>query len=127
MKFDSSMYMNTSLNTSAMKVLNQSANTKIAQPKVNTKVFSSTLKQIQANTTPEKQEAKRRETAQDFEAFFMQMTLKEIRPKNSGGLFDAGMAEEVFHQFMDEEIAKEISKGANSIGISDAVYMQMSK
>lgn len=74
--------------------------------------------------SPAQQQQKAKETAQDFEAMFVQLSLKEMRPKLEGGLFNHGLAEDVFYQFMDEAIAKEISKSENNFGIADAMLEQ---
>lgn len=65
-----------------------------------------------------------KETAQDFEAMFVQMSLKEMRPKLEGGIFNHGLAEDVFYQFLDEAIAKEIAKSENNFGIADQMMQQ---
>lgn len=80
------------------------------------------LKQIiNKNTQEEKVNA-----AKEFEALFVQMSLKEMRPKPSeGGFFNAGQSEQMFYDFMDEAIAKEISKSpSNSFGIADMMLKQ---
>lgn len=66
------------------------------------------------------------ETAQEFESVFIQTSLKHMRPQESKGLFNAGMAESIFMDYLDEAIAKEISKSANNFGIADAVIQQNS-
>ncbi|MDD9898258.1 MAG: rod-binding protein [Candidatus Melainabacteria bacterium] len=65
-----------------------------------------------------------KETAQDFEAMFVQMSLKEMRPKLEGGIFNHGLAEDVFYQFLDQAIAKEIAQSQNNFGIADAMLEQ---
>lgn len=67
------------------------------------------------------------EAAQDFESVFIQMSLKQMRPTSQGGLFSAGMAEDVFYQFLDEAIAKEIAKSESNFGIAEAVERQVFK
>lgn len=64
------------------------------------------------------------EAAKDFEAVFVQMTLKEMRPKLEGGMFNAGLAEDVFYQMMDEAIAKSIAHSENNFGIADQLIKQ---
>lgn len=66
-----------------------------------------------------------RKAAQEFEAVFIQTSLKQMRPApNSDGLFGDGQKTEVFYQFMDEAIAKEISQSPNNFGIQDHVMRQ---
>lgn len=72
----------------------------------------------------QKDETKKLEAAQDFEAVFIQQALKQMRPKMEGGLFNAGQETEVFYQFMDEAISKEIAKSPNNFGLADQVYKQ---
>ena len=74
--------------------------------------------------SPEQQRTRAKETAEDFEAMFVQLSLKEMRPKMEGGLFNDGLAQDVFYQFMDEAIAKEISHSTNNFGIADAMLRQ---
>lgn len=72
------------------------------------------------------QAAKKKVAAtEDFEAVFIQLALKEMRPKIKDGLFNAGTAEEIFYQFMDEAIAKDIAGSENNFGIADAMQQQL--
>lgn len=68
--------------------------------------------------------AKQKEAAQDFEAMFIQSSLKEMRPKAEGGLFNDGLAVDVFYQFMDEAIAKDIAHSDNNFGLADQLIKQ---
>lgn len=63
-------------------------------------------------------------SAQEFEAVFVQMTLKEMRPKMEGGLFNSGLAEEMFYEMMDAEVAKQISQSDSNFGIADELMKQ---
>jgi Rod binding domain-containing protein len=65
-----------------------------------------------------------KEAAQDFEAMFIQSTLKDMRPKAEGGLFNDGLAVDIFYQFMDEAIAKEIAHSENNFGLADQLIQQ---
>lgn len=65
-------------------------------------------------------DTKKLEAAQDFEAMFLQISLKYMRPKlEKDSMFNAGEAEELFYQFQDEALAKEISKSPNNFGIAN--------
>lgn len=75
--------------------------------------------------SPEKQKIKEQRAAEDFEAMFVQMSLKQMRPKTEDGLFNSGLAEDVFYQFLDEAIAKEIAKSPNNFGIADSVAKEL--
>jgi Rod binding domain-containing protein len=67
-------------------------------------------------------DSKKLEAAQDFEAMFLQISLKYMRPKlDENSMFNAGQAEEMFYQFQDEAIAKEISKSSSSFGIAEYI------
>ncbi len=68
---------------------------------------------------------KQKEAAQDFESLFIQMSLKDMRPKTNDGYFSAGMAEDVFYQFMDEAIAKEVAKSEDNFGIAQAMESEL--
>ena len=78
-------------------------------------------KQMQMNDL--KLNQKEAKAAKEFEGLFMQMVLKEMRPKDlSGGLMGAGQAEEMFYQFFDEAVATEMSKSSsNGLGLAEAV------
>ena len=65
-----------------------------------------------------------REAAQDFEAMFIQSSLKDMRPKQEGGLFNDGLAVDIFYQFMDEAVAKEIAHSENNFGLADQLIQQ---
>ena len=75
--------------------------------------------------SPEKQQLKEQKAAEDFEAMFIQMSLKQMRPKIEDGLFNSGLAEDVFYQFLDEAVAKEIAKSPNNFGIADSVAKEL--
>lgn len=71
-------------------------------------------------------QAKEKAAARDFESFFIQMSLKEMRPKGGEkSMFNAGQAEQVFYQFMDEAIAKEMAASGDNFGIADAISGQI--
>lgn len=65
-----------------------------------------------------------KEAAQDFEALFIQSSLKEMRPKQDGGLFNDGLAVDIFYQFMDEAVAKDIAHSQNNFGLADQLIKQ---
>lgn len=67
----------------------------------------------------------KKEAARNFESLYLQVSLKEMRHKSEGGLFNSGLAEEVFNQFMDEAIATEISKSSQGLGLADAIIKEM--
>lgn len=67
---------------------------------------------------------KQKEAAEEFEAMFVQQSLKLMRPKLEGGLFNDGMATDVFYQFMDEAIAKDIAHSENNFGLADQLIKQ---
>lgn len=71
-----------------------------------------------------KNEIQQKEAAQDFEAMFIQSSLKEMRPKTEGGLFNDGLAIDMFYQFMDEAVAKEIAHSENNFGLADQLIKQ---
>ena len=85
------------------------------------KLTSKTFKEV---SPQEKKKAKETEAAQDFEAMFIQQSFKLMRPKAEGGLFNDGLAVDVFYQFMDEAVAKEISKSPNNFGLADQLMQQ---
>ena len=64
------------------------------------------------------------EAARDFEAMFIQSTLKEMRPNLEGGLFNDGLAVDMFYQFMDEAIAKNIANSDKNFGLADQLIKE---
>ncbi len=70
-------------------------------------------------------DVQQKKAAEDFESFFIQMSLKEMRPKLEGGIFNDGLSQDVFYQFLDEAIAKEIAKSPNNFGIAESVNKEM--
>ena len=77
-----------------------------------------------ADAFSQRAKSKQKEAAQDFEAMFIQSSLKEMRPKKEGGLFNDGLAVDIFYQFMDEAIAKEIAHSENNFGLADQLIKQ---
>ncbi len=77
--------------------------------------------------SPEKQKIKEQKAAQEFESLFIQMSLKQMRPKLEGGLFNSGLAEDVFYQFLDEAVAKEVAASPNNFGLADSVAKELPK
>jgi Rod binding domain-containing protein len=62
-------------------------------------------------------------TAKEFEAMFMQMMLKEMHPKmDDNGILGPSKSEEMFHQIMDETIAREmVETGQTRLGLQEAL------
>ena len=86
------------------------------------------LMNIGMNLNAEQQIMKKQAAADDFEAMFLQMMLKEMHPKTGEGLFNAGQAEQMFYQFMDEAIAKDMVKTNQSgLGLAQAMQEQYLK
>ena len=74
----------------------------------------------------EKDDAKLKETCQEFESLFINMMMKEMRktvPERE--LLSSSFATDTYQEMLDEEISKSASKG-NGIGIADAMYKQIS-
>jgi Rod binding domain-containing protein len=56
---------------------------------------------------------------------FMQSMLKEMHPKSEGGLFDTKKQEEMFYQFSDEAIARDMIKSKQvNLGLGSALKKQ---
>lgn len=75
-----------------------------------------------------KDEKKLKEASEDFEAIFVKMMLdsmdKTIDRKDS--LINGGEAEEMFHDMLNNEWAKNMSK-SQSLGIAEMLYKQLSE
>ncbi|MEK6736951.1 MAG: flagellar assembly peptidoglycan hydrolase FlgJ [Pseudomonadota bacterium] len=68
-----------------------------------------------------------RDTAQQFEALFLNMLLKSMRealPKN--GLFDSQQTQ-FYTQLMDQQLAQSMSSKGNGIGIADMMVKQLTR
>lgn len=63
-----------------------------------------------------------RAAAQELEAYFLHMLIKEMRktiPPNP--ILYGGKAEEIFQDFLDEEMARELSV-SSQLGLADSIY-----
>jgi len=78
------------------------------------------LKSAAANDTPEA----RRETAQQFEALFIQMMLKNMRQASEGDDLLGGSQVEMSRDMYDKQLSIELSKNG-AIGIGDLMLKQM--
>ncbi|MEA4845822.1 MAG: rod-binding protein [Clostridiaceae bacterium] len=75
----------------------------------------------------EKDEKKLKEACSDLEAIFVSMMFKQMRNTvQKSGLFDGGMAEEVYEDMLYDKYAEEVSKGSGT-GLGDLLYRQLSK
>lgn len=75
----------------------------------------------------EKDEKKLKQACSDLEAIFVSMMFKQMRSTvQKTGLFDGGMAEEMYEDMLYDKYAEEISKGKGT-GLGDLLYRQLSK
>lgn len=75
----------------------------------------------------EKDEKKLKQACSDLEAIFVSMVFKQMRSTvQKAGLFDGGMAEELYEEMLYDKYAEEASKG-EGIGLADLLYKQLSK
>jgi flagellar protein FlgJ len=66
-----------------------------------------------------------RAAAQELEAYFLHMLIREMRKTVSKNpLLSGGKAEEVFQDFLDEEIARELGR-SNQLGLADLIYKNL--
>lgn len=107
-----------SINSNAYNSINISKKAKIEE-----KSFENVLN----NAVEKENEEELREACREFEQYFVNQLFKEMRNTvHSGGLIPKSQGEKLFEEMLDDEYAKEISKG-NGIGISDMMYKQLSK
>jgi peptidoglycan hydrolase FlgJ len=70
-------------------------------------------------------QAKIKETAQDFEAFFVTHAFEDMfADLSSDPLFGGGEAEGIFRSFLLQEYGKQVAK-AGGVGVSDMVQKQL--
>lgn len=75
----------------------------------------------------EKDEKKLKEVCSDLEAIFVGMMFKQMRSTvQKTGLFDGGMAEEMYEDMLYDKYAEEVSKSKGT-GLGDLLYRQLSK
>lgn len=95
-------------------------------PYISTQDNTSKLSGKLTSAYTEKDDAKLKETCQEFESLFINMMMKEMRktvPESE--LLSSSFATDTYQEMLDEEISKSASKG-NGIGIADAMYKQIS-
>jgi flagellar protein FlgJ len=66
-----------------------------------------------------------REACQELEAYFLHVLIREMRksiPPNP--ILNGGKTEEIFQDFLDEEIAGELAR-SNRLGMADAIYKSL--
>lgn len=74
---------------------------------------------------PDPEDAKLRETAQEFEAIFLEKILSQMRAANRAlSEQTPNMARETYEGWQDQEMAKSIARGGG-IGLADALYRQL--
>jgi flagellar protein FlgJ len=72
-----------------------------------------------------KSDADLRKAAQEFEAYFVQQLMSQMRKAiPSGGLLHS-RGEDMFRDLMDEQLGKDIAK-SHGFGLADSLYRQLS-
>lgn len=68
------------------------------------------------------------DTCREFESIFVQMMLKEMRNTvHEDGIIEKSQGTKIFEEMHMEELAKEMTKGDNSIGIAKMMYEQFKR
>ena len=79
-----------------------------------------------SSLTP-KQQAKTRELADEFEAFFLYQVLSIMSPEpDEDSILGGSFAESVYRDQMNQELSKSMAD-RRTLGISDAIYDQLIK
>lgn len=80
--------------------------------------------QAQAGKAPDKL----REVAEEFEAMFVELMLKQARAANKawGNERQGGMARETYEGWQDRDLAKAVVKGSG-LGVSEMLYRQLQR
>lgn len=82
---------------------------------------------LAANAGMEAARAKARETAEQFESFFLAQVMQSMfHGLKTDGPFGGGHGEQVFRSILIDEFGKTMSTGGG-IGIADAVYRELIK
>jgi flagellar protein FlgJ len=85
-----------------------------------------TLRDTAAAADPEgkaKLRADLHQAAQDFEAMFLNLLLKEMRPEE-GGLFGETLGSDIYQELFDEELSKLMSK-TGPLGLAQFIELQV--
>jgi flagellar protein FlgJ len=85
-----------------------------------------TLRETAAAASPEdmaKLQADLHQAAQDFEAMFLNLLLKEMRPEE-GGLFGDNLGSDIYQELFDEELSKLMSK-TGQLGLAQFIEKQV--
>jgi flagellar protein FlgJ len=76
-------------------------------------------------TKGEETDKKLRESAEQFEAIFVQQLIKSMRSSvQKGGLISGGRAEEIFQEMLDGKYSEVIS-GSKSLNLADLIYREL--
>jgi flagellar protein FlgJ len=74
-----------------------------------------------ADSDPERLRA----AARELESYFLHSLIREMRKTvPSNPLLNGGKAEEIFQDFLDEEIAGELAR-SNQLGLADLIYKSL--
>jgi flagellar protein FlgJ len=72
-----------------------------------------------------KSDAELRKAAEEFEAYFVQQLLSQMRKAvPSGGLLHS-RGEDMFRDLMDEQVGKDVAQ-SHGFGLADSLYRQLS-
>lgn len=80
---------------------------------------------VQTSAAPAKDQAKLKQTCQDFESVFLNYMLSKMRetvPKDD--LTGSGNGEQIYRGMMDEELSKQIA-ASGGVGIASMLYQQL--
>lgn len=72
----------------------------------------------------ERQRAELRNAAQDFEALFLHILIREMRPDQEGGLFGENLGGDIYQDMFDAELAKVMSK-TGQLGLAEMIEKQV--
>lgn len=85
------------------------------------------FKQILENAKNSHDDEKLRDTCKQFESVYINILMQNMRKTVvDGGLVEKSHAREMFEGMLDEEIAKEVSKG-QGMGLAQIMYDQLTK
>jgi len=83
------------------------------------------FKQILDKAVASKEDKQLKDAAKQFEALFIYQMYSQMRQSvDKGGLFEGGLATNIFQGMLDQEVSIKAAE-TSSLGLADLIYQQM--